>query len=62
MLSPELVEAIHREARARRRKPDALVREWLEDLADARAVERARKHNAGKPNTPWSEVKRELGL
>lgn len=61
-LSPDLLEAFEREAKARRRKPDALLREVLEDLADARAAEAARKRSAGKPTISLGQLRKELNL
>jgi hypothetical protein len=34
----------------------------VEDLEDLRDLNEAIARNAGKPATPWSEVKNELGL
>ena len=34
----------------------------VEDLEDLRDLNEAIARNAGKPGTPWSEVKKELGL
>jgi hypothetical protein len=61
-LPVELLAGIEAEARARRRKPESLVREWLEDLADARAVEAARKYNKGKPNITLEQYRAKHGL
>ena len=63
-LPPEIEAALAREAR-RAHKPKAAlllraVEAYLEELADARAVETARSQ-AGKP-IPWTEVKRRQGL
>lgn len=60
-LPPELIDALAQEARARRRKPDALMREWLHNLAaerEARELDRI----AREPGRPWSEIKKELDL
>jgi hypothetical protein len=38
------------------------LQETLEDLEDRRALAKAKKRNAGKPGTPWSEVAKELGI
>jgi hypothetical protein len=38
------------------------LRETLEDLDDRRDLARAKKRNAGKPGTNWSEVKKEFGF
>ena len=63
-LSPAIDAALAREAR-RAREPKAVllrraVEAYLEELADARAVEVARTQG-GKP-IPWAEVKRRHGL
>ena len=63
-LPPAMEEALAREAR-RARKPKATllrcaVESYLEELADARAVQFARRQG-GKP-IPWAEVKRRHGL
>ncbi len=34
----------------------------VEDIEDARTIERAKRANGGKPRIPWSQVKRELQL
>jgi hypothetical protein len=34
----------------------------VEDLEDLHDLNEAIARNAGKPGTPWSEVKKELGL
>jgi hypothetical protein len=34
----------------------------VEDIEDARAIERAKRVNAGKLRIPWSKVKKELQL
>jgi len=39
-----------------------LLRERVEDLEDLRDLEQAVADNAGKPLTPWEEVKTELDL
>jgi hypothetical protein len=38
------------------------LRRRVEDLEDLRDLNEAIVRNAGKPGTPWSEVKKELGL
>jgi predicted DNA-binding protein len=63
-LPPELDAALAREAR-RARKPKAVVllravESYLDECADARAVQAARKRG-GKP-IAWAEVKRRHGL
>lgn len=63
-LPPEIDAALAREAR-RAHKPKAMllqraVEAFLEELADARAVEMARSQG-GKP-IPWGAVKRRHGL
>jgi hypothetical protein len=36
--------------------------EHLEDEEDHRAIERAKKRDAGKPGIAWAEAKKRLGL
>jgi hypothetical protein len=36
--------------------------EDMEDEEDHRAIERAKKRDAGKPGIPWEEAKKRLGL
>jgi hypothetical protein len=38
------------------------LRQRMEDLEDLRDLNEAILRNAGKPGTPWSEVKKELGV
>ncbi|MBI3417275.1 MAG: hypothetical protein HY043_18445 [Verrucomicrobia bacterium] len=38
------------------------MRQTVEDIEDARIIERAKKANGEKPLIPWSQVKKELGL
>jgi len=38
------------------------LRQRVEELEDLRDLNGAIVRNAGKPGTPWSEVKKELGL
>lgn len=63
-LPPEIDAALAREARRAHKPKSALlqraVEAYLEELADARAVEAAR-NQGGKP-IPWAEVKRRHGL
>lgn len=63
-LPPEIDAALAREARRAHKPKAALLRRaveaFLEELADARAVEAARSQG-GKP-IPWTEVKRRHGL
>ena len=63
-LPPEIDAALAREARRAHKPKAALLRRaveaYLEELADARAVEVARSQG-GKP-IPWVEVKRRHGL
>jgi hypothetical protein len=43
----------------------ALLREMsrtVEDIEDARTIERAKRANNGKPRIPWARVKKELQL
>lgn len=63
-LPPEIDAALAREARRAHKPKSALLRRaveaYLEELADARAVEVAR--NQGGKAIPWAEVKRRHGL
>ena len=34
----------------------------VEDIEDARAIERAKRANANKPRIPWAQVKKELQM
>ena len=34
----------------------------VEDIEDARTIERAKRGNGSKPRIPWAQVKRELQL
>jgi hypothetical protein len=34
----------------------------VEDIEDAKAIERAKRANGSKPRIPWSQVKKELQL
>lgn len=34
----------------------------IEDIEDARTIERAKRANGSKPRVPWSQVKKELHL
>jgi len=36
--------------------------EDMEDEEDHRAIERAKKRDAGKPGIPWAEAKKRLGI
>jgi hypothetical protein len=36
--------------------------EDMEDEEDHRAIERAKKRDAGKPGIPWEEARKRLGL
>ena len=38
------------------------MRETIEDIEDARTIERAKRSNGNKPRIPWSQVKKELLL
>lgn len=43
----------------------ALLRQMsqtVEDIEDARTIERAKRANASKPRIPWAQVKKELQL
>jgi len=36
------------------------MRQTVEDIEDARTIERAKRVNGNKPRIPWAQVKREL--
>ena len=38
------------------------MRETVEDIEDARTIERAKRANGNKPRIPWAQVKKELHL
>ena len=38
------------------------LRATVEDIEDARIIERAKKTHGKQPRIPWSQVKKELGL
>ena len=38
------------------------LRATVEDIEDARIIERAKKANGKQPRISWSQVKKELGL
>ena len=38
------------------------MRETIEDIEDARTIERVKKAHGHRPRVPWSRVKKELGL
>ena len=38
------------------------MRQTVEDIEDARTIERAKSAHGQKPRIPWSQVKKELGL
>ena len=38
------------------------MRETIEDVEDARIIERAKKAHGNKPRIPWAQVKKELDL
>ena len=39
-----------------------LLRQSVEDIEDARTIERAKRANGSKPRIPWAQVKKELQL
>jgi hypothetical protein len=39
-----------------------LIRQTVEDIEDARTIERAKSAHGKKPRIPWSQVKKEAGL
>ena len=38
------------------------MRETIEDVEDARIIERSKKAHGSKPRIPWAQVKKELEL
>ena len=38
------------------------MRETIEDIEDARTIERAKRANGNHPRIPWAQVKKELQL
>ena len=38
------------------------MRETVEDIEDARTIERAKRANGNHPRIPWAQVKKELQL
>jgi 50S ribosomal subunit-associated GTPase HflX len=38
------------------------IRQTVEDIEDARTIERATRAHGSKPRIPWAQVKRELQL
>ena len=38
------------------------LRETVEDIEDARIIERAKKAHGSRPRIPWAQAKKELGL
>ncbi len=38
------------------------MRRTVEDIEDARMIERAKRANGNKPRIPWAQVKRKLQL
>jgi hypothetical protein len=38
------------------------MRETIEDVEDARTIERAKRAHGNKPRIPWSQAKKELDL
>ena len=38
------------------------IRQTVEDIEDARRIERAKSALGNKPRIPWSQVKKEAGL
>lgn len=57
-----LNEAFEVEAKARRKTPHRLLAEIVEDLADARAAEKALKASVAKPRVTLKQLKTECGL
>lgn len=63
-LPADVAGMLQKEARARRKTVGELVRDWLQDNADAREAERRWKaHEAGKTQAiPAGEVYKRLGI
>jgi hypothetical protein len=38
------------------------MRQTVEDIEDARTIERAKRANGSKPRIPWAQLKKELQL
>ena len=38
------------------------MRDTIEDIEDARTIERVKKAHGHRPRVPWSRVKKEFGL
>ena len=38
------------------------MRQTVEDVEDARTIERAKRAHGSKPRIPWAQVKKEAGL
>lgn len=38
------------------------IQETIEDIEDARIIERAKKAHGREPRIPWSQVKKDVGL
>jgi hypothetical protein len=38
------------------------IRQTVEDIEDARTIERTKSAHGKKPRIPWSQVKKEAGL
>ena len=38
------------------------MRQTVQDIEDARTIERAKRANGNKPRIPWAQVKKELQL
>lgn len=38
------------------------MRATVENIEDARTIERAKRANANRPRIPWSQARKELGL
>ena len=38
----------------------ALMRATIEEVGDARTIERVKKANGNKPSVPWSQMKKEF--
>ncbi len=38
------------------------MRVTVEDIEDARTIERAKRANANQPGIPWAQARKELGL
>ena len=59
---PEADWALLNKQVARARSLLRQMRDTIEDIEDARIIERVKKAHGHRPRIPWSRVKKELGL